>query len=412
MRADIQESIAPGRSRSSAGDGSDLALCVFARVDVLTDPSLALEAWRELEAIAPISPFQTSGFLLPWIGTEGRAAGIVPFLVLAYDRHGRVLALLPLGVRRSPFMRVAGFLGGKQCNYNMGLFRPGPVWRPTDIVALFRAAAAASPLRVDMFALLDQPHQWQAIPNPLALWPGQPSPSFSHRAVLPADPDAFFDARHSNHARKLLRTKRNRLDAVGAVSHRVARSAHEIDEILSTHLAQKASKLAAAGVRASLDSPARRAFLQQASQPSPEGAAALELHALHCGERIVATFGGLAHAGHFSGMLISHDAELAYARNSPGDLLLASVIRMKCLEGFGSFDLGVGEARYKETYCPVPDPLFDSFFPLTPVGRLCLVGESLRLRVKRAVKRSVWAWPAVQRLRRLRARIANAIPRR
>ena len=84
-------------------------------------------------------------------------------------------------------------------------------------------------------------------------------------------------------------------------------------------------------------------------------------------------------------------------------------MRSKGLEGFTSFDLGVGEARYKDTYCPTEDPLFDSFFATTSQGRLCLAQEMLRLRLKGAVKRSAWAWATVQRLRKLRGRLQRRV---
>ena len=70
------------------------------------------------------------------------------------------------------------------------------------------------------------------------------------------------------------------------------------------------------------------------------------------------------------------------------------------------FDLGVGEARYKSQYCPVPEPLFDSIVPLTALGGAVAAAERGRVRAKRWIKQTPWAWAAVQKARRIRARHA------
>lgn len=373
----------------------------FARVEVATDPSGVLEVWRDLEVAANGSPYQTSRFLLPWLATEGRAEGIAPFIVTAYDQSGRAVALLPFGLRHRRLMRIAGFLGGKHANYNMGLFRPGSVWAAGHIEALLRAAAASVPGGPDLYALVNQPFMWNGFANPLATLPRQISPSAAYSTPLPDDPAVFFALNQSNRTRKALRDKRERLEAIGPVRHLVAASGEEAARVLAAFLDQKIAVLDAAGVAHVLDRPAVRDFLRRAATPIHGHPAALELHALLCGDRIVAAFGGAEHAGRFSGMLLSHEREPAIARTSPGHLLLTAVIGMKCRAGCTSFDLGIGESSYKDSYCPVTDPLFDSFVPVSAKGRLWAAGEASRLRTKGFIKQSPRAWAIAQRLRRL-----------
>ncbi len=376
------------------------AAAPFARVEVATDPARALPAWRELEAAGSASAYQSSRFLLPWIETQGAAEGVLPFLATAYDDRDRPVALLPFGLS-GRVIRVAGFLGGKHVNYAMGLFRPGVTWTPRDVSALLRAAARAGPVRPDAFVLANQPHAWDGLPNPLAGLRHQPSPSASHRTPLDPDPARFFAERQSRRTRKTLRGKREKLEAVGPVRHAVARTAEEVGRGLDAYLAQKTATLDGAGLPHDLGNPALRAFLHRLARPDGTAPPALDLHTLSCGDRIVATFGGLARSGRFSGLLISYDGAPEIARTSPGELLLAAVIEAKCRDGFASFDLGVGEARYKHGYCPVEDPLFDSFLPVTARGRLWALEEACRLRAKRWIKRSPRAWDAVGRLRTL-----------
>ena len=149
-----------------------------------------------------------------------------------------------------------------------------------------------------------------------------------------------------------------------------------------------------------------RAFLERASTPDENGPG-LELHALAVGERIVAVYGGGAHAGRWSGMVTSFDADPEIAKSSPADLLLMKVIAAQCAAGRTFFDLGVGEARYKAVFCDTPIPLFDSLLPITASGWVFTTTYSALLRAKRFVKQDprLFAW--AKRLRAWRGRAAS-----
>lgn len=371
----------------------------FATVAVHGSLAAAAADWSQLDAVARVSPYQRWAWLDAWMATEGAAAGLQPFIVTAYDASQRPIAMLPLGLSTTRGLRRAVFLGGRETNYNMGLFDPRLPWTTAALDGLLRHAGRGV---VDLYAFVHQPKAWGAFGNPAAaLGRSQPSPSSSHRAVLQRDADAFLKARQSSAARKKLRSKAHHLATLGPVEHRIARTPPEVRAVLEAHVRQKAAKMALIGVAPPDFDAVLTLFTRAAAQPGGP----VELHALFCGERIVATFGGLAHAGRFSGLLISYDLDPAYARSSPGELLLVAVIRQKCAQGFEGFDLGVGEARYKAAYCPIEDPLVDSFLALTPAGAMASAAMAGVLRVKSVVKRSPRAWASVQTLRRHLARV-------
>ncbi len=390
---------------------SQPSLPLIASVEVHTDPRVVLADWRELAEAARATPYQTPDWLLPWIDTVGTAAGIAPMIVVARNEDGRAMALLPFGLLRQGRLTTAQFLGAKDSNFNMGLFRPGPVWSRAAIRDLLRRAALASGRRVDLFALRNQPHGWEGADNPLLALPGQPSPSFAYKARLSPDPNGFFKAQLSRESRKKLRQKMNRLRAFGPVEVLRARTPTEIVEVLDAFVEQRTARCAAHGLQVE-EIPVLRRFLDRATAPAGrdrEAAGPVEFHGLRCGSRIVATLGGVRRGGRFSGMLTSFTADADLKRASPGELLLAEVMRHHCQEGTATFDLGVGEARYKETYCPDVEPLFDSLVPLTPRGHVHARAEALRLQAKRSIKQSTWAWPVVQRLRKLRAALSSGL---
>lgn len=379
----------------------------FERIEICRDPEDALDAWHKLETNSAISPYQTRRWLLPWIHSTGRSTGVSPFLVIAYDAEDEPVALLPLGLWRQGFLTICGFLGGKDSNFNLGLFRQDTRWTRGEIQRLLKDAARAGDLAVDLFAFRNQPLEWEGTANPLADLPGQPSPSFAHKVTLTPDPEDYFKQNLSRELRKKLRQKTARMKALGPVEYRIARSPAEAERILDAFVAQRRARSAALGLNPT-DLPLQRRFLEHASVASGPDPA-VELHALYCGERILATFAGTILKQRFCGMVMSFDSNPELLRTSPGELLLAALIRSKCEAGLTVFDLGIGEARYKDTYCPDPEPLFDSLVGISARGSLFALAERLRLHAKRSVKQSAWAWKLVQALRKTKRVISRSV---
>ena len=92
-------------------------------------------------------------------------------------------------------------------------------------------------------------------------------------------------------------------------------------------------------------------------------------------------------------------AHVAVSDGAPGnELLLAELIHRKCQEGIAVFDLGVGEARYKTSFCDDHDDLVDSFLPLTLKGRFFARAAQARRALKRRIKRSPTALKLAHRV--------------
>ena len=127
----------------------------------------------------------------------------------------------------------------------------------------------------------------------------------------------------------------------------------------------------------------------------------MEVHALSVGDRIVATYAGFVRGGRFSAMLNSFDADEAVARSSPGDLLLHALMRHLVSREMTHFDLGAGEARYKNSVCEDRIELCDMLFPATWKGAFAAPLFAQFLQVKRAIKQSPTLMRGYARLRKL-----------
>ncbi len=355
-------------------------------------------AWAELAASASASPYQSFEFAQVWFATIGAAEGVTPLIVVARDEAGAPVALLPLALSRRGPLRLAIFLGGKDSNFNLGLFRPGPIWSRADIAALFAEAGRGARPRLDAFLLANQPLQWRGLANPLAEAERRPSPSFGYKSALPADFSLWLDAHASKEAKKKMRKKRARLEAIAPLVHSRAADPEAIARALDAFDAQRRARVEALGLPDPYASAAAHDFLVRLAETG-----ALELHVLKLGERVIAVFGAFAGVHRLSGLFIANDGDPEIARSSPGELMVHAMVADAIARGFAEFDLGVGEARYKDESCETVEPLFDSAFGASARGKLVAFAYLAGRRIKRFVKQS-------PRLKALHARLRRGRP--
>ncbi len=355
--------------------------------------------WRSLEAEGIMTPYQRRAWIEAYAGADGSVADVN--LVVARDEAGRVRLAAPLLVRRRFGLRIATMPGGKHANFQMPILPatgcmpgcPAQAWR-------FLAAAAKALGGVDLFLLQNQPLGWAGTTNPLALIDSTPSPSQAYKLFLDDDPEETLKRVLSRDTRKKLRQKRNRLEALGDVRHVVASSHDEREGILAAFYHQKAARMREIGAPDPFSEPTTRAFLHEAVRPGADGLPAIELHGLSVGGRYVATFAGTVHGDRFCGMFNAFDMAPEFFRASPGDLLLMDVIAHYGRLGLKVFDLGIGEARYKDTFCEAVEPVTDTIHGITPAGRAASLALRGAIFAKRRIKRSPAAMALVKRLRR------------
>lgn len=380
----------------------------IARVAVYDDFASAEPAWRALEQQATLAtPYQGYDFLRLWHRHIGAASGVTPCVVVAYDAKGTPLFLWPFGSRRLGSLRVVEFLGGKHANFNMA------IWR-RDVVAQIGVAELQRVLdrlraRTDLVMLANQPLNWAGCANPFALLPQQYSPSFGHSGALSRDYNAMFEANTSPGTRKKLRRKERLLAGHGEVRFQQAKGPAEIRAVLEDFFRQKTARTRAIGLPDVFGDDDVRQFLRAAAETSTAaGEPLIELYTLTVDGVIVATVGGIVADGRFTGMFISIVHGL-YAAESPGQQILMHVVRHCCERGLHTFDLGIGEAKYKDLFCPDAEPMFDSYWPLSPAGRRAAVALRFIATAKRTIKQQPLLWSMIVKARKLRARLSGAL---
>jgi CelD/BcsL family acetyltransferase involved in cellulose biosynthesis len=74
-------------------------------------------------------------------------------------------------------------------------------------------------------------------------------------------------------------------------------------------------------------------------------------------------------------------------------------IEEACAKGLAVYDIGAGEARHKDQWCDVVQPLFDTFIAFKPHGLTLTLPLAALSRLKRAMKSNPHLWPVARKVR-------------
>lgn len=360
--------------------------------------------WRWFEQHGELTPYQTIDWVRSYAADALEADGATLALVVIRSAQARTLAILPLAVRTRLGLKTASFVGGKHASFNMAVFAPGVMQRlDADGARRMLQDTAAAIGGVDAFVLPCQPESWNGVANPFALIDGQPSANPVYKLVMDGDIEATFQSAMSPHARKKHKNKRARFTELGASLLVVPETDAAKETILATFLRQKALRFAQMGIDNPFADNRVAAFLRRGAGLDG-GQPALFLAALELNGDTVATYIGAEVRGRFSGMATSFELDTVAMKYSPGEILLVDLIRHRFSHGVTVFDLGVGEARYKSTFCNQTDDLIASFVAMSLRGRLLAAAMRLATMAKGAIKRSPRLYAALMSVKRLRQR--------
>jgi CelD/BcsL family acetyltransferase involved in cellulose biosynthesis len=349
------------------------------RIEVLPGLKAAEQLWRAMERDAPISPYQRFDWVAAYAASTGSEARIQ--VAVLRDEAGRPALVMPLDIETSMGARVASWIGGKHSNFNLPLAAPGAeAWLRVDPEAALRAIGRA--VGVDVFALALVPRSWAGEPGLFAAL-GAASPSNAYEVRLGPDPEAV---------------------AVRSMSNEGRRSEAEVQLYLDAFFRQKEDRFRTLGIPDPFLAEEVRTFIRTASLDRlGEGRPAIELYALTVGGRVASVLGGAGDGRRLSAMFLSFEPCQETMKYSPGDILVSRLIREQCLRGREHFDLGVGEARYKHTFCDETVELADVFLPVTARGSIYAAALRAVAALKRLVKQSPQAMRLVAAIRRAKA---------
>ncbi len=344
------------------------------------------QIWREFETHTAISCYQRFDFVESWFKHLGKDHGFQPFIMSGKDENGETVFIWPFVLKTTRLGTHLTWAGEKHANYNMGLNRLdwAPYLNRQVILEVFRKAREI--FSFDGIHLQNQPETWDGRQNPFLPLKRNASPSYGYWADFAEGFDVYFKNIKSKRARKRIRWQQRRLSEMGELTFERATRKEDVERFLERHFELREIRFKSLGKYDALSEAGVREFLTDLSSRAPqEDQPPLELHALLINGEILSIYGGAIAGNRFSAFFNSIDIGPA-SRYSVGDTLLHHMI-LDCAErGLTSFDLGIGEAGYKQQWCNKTDVMFDTYFGFSVKGKISATIFSYAQRLKRMVK--------------------------
>lgn len=356
-------------------------------------------AWRAFETRAAGTAFQSFDWLSTWYRHVGERLGIEPAIAVVM-RAGEPLMLAPLGIERRFGLRCLVWLGGRMADYKGPLLARDFEARLDDgFAALWRQIRRALP-RHDLVMLDSQPVSLgtPSTPagNPFAALSSSPAPDAAYVFDLPSTFEEFSQ-RYRPETRRIDRSKFRKLDAAGEVTFRIAETAEERAAMAQDILARKAAQLAAQGISSIFEEADYLAAWRDLAA-LPEERKLLEVAEL----RLDGTFlsGSVAHVWHGRSTLMVHtyDPDML-PKLSPGRLHLLKLLQSSIERGIATYDLSVGYAAYKESFCDTPMEMRNTISGTSLAGMGAAAAIRTGLAAKRRIKRDPRLMGLVQKVR-------------
>ena len=333
-----------------------LAAVTATDIEVIRPADLAArdrDAWRRLQAAAP---GLASPFLGPeWASTAAALDGpdACGARVAILRQAGEPVGFFPTRVRRATAMPI----GSPFCDYQALVAAPGLAIDPRRIVQALGVS------RLDLHnALADQPVFARHFRNRDQSWvidlaEGYESFAAARRA---AGTDILQDC-----AKKRRKLAREHGEIVfGAMS--------ADREAFDALFAWKRAQLVATRQTDLFQTPWTCSLMDAAfAARGPDFGGAL--FTLHAGGRLVAAQFALRSRTVLHAWMIAHDD--AFARYSPGLVLMADILRWAPQAGFHELDLGPGAYRFKESLANVRRPIAGGFVGLPSAASLVRAAE-------------------------------------
>ncbi|HEY4345933.1 MAG TPA: GNAT family N-acetyltransferase [Parvibaculum sp.] len=369
-------------------------------VTVHTNFADAEIAWRAFEADAIGLGFQSFDWLKAWHSQVGGAEGVEPAIVMV-SLDGLPVMHAAFGIERRMGLRCLVWLGGKFADYKAPMLAPDFAERvsPMQFSLVWQRILSALPAH-DFMALENQPDFIGHHVNPFATLGGERAPDSGYTFALPATYDEFAQ-RFRPETRRTDRVKERKLSELGHLEFRIAETNDEARRMTADILDRKATQLRAQGVASIFeDAGYRAAYIALAALPPKRKL--LQVAALTLNGEFLS--GSIAHIRQGHATLMVHTYENHFAKMSPGRLHLLRLIKTSIDEGHTMYDLSVGSAPYKDSFCNAPMGLTNLVVSAKPWGMAAASAERTRLNLKRRVKSNarLMGWLRALRLALLR----------
>jgi CelD/BcsL family acetyltransferase involved in cellulose biosynthesis len=338
------------------------------KVEILAGGDLA--DWPSITDVRDLRMyiFQSREFLDIWLDTIGKASRIEPCFVVVRDADGRPVLFLPLIIETKFNVRLLRFMDCGVADYNAPIVAADRTLSRQEFHEVWADILARLP-GFDVIDLKKIASDVAGAVNPLTYLDCAPFGDSGHAIVLARLRDRTDTRRTEARLRRKLQNYAKGLSQVGEPRFIVNPAGAEAARVVERLLELKRRKYERTSTPDFLAAPGVERFYREMMSPSRLGTIS-HLSALTVGETVASAHLGFIGRGRFYYIFPAYDT--AFGRHRVGHLLLRHLIDQSVAQDFETFDLGIGDASYKNKWATHHLALQSHERAVTAAGRVYL----------------------------------------
>lgn len=335
--------------------------------------------------------------------------------VLSIHENGKLVFALPFEITCYKGTCIGRYVGGIHANANFPLMdQHAQAPSKDELLALKKMAKKLQP-ELSAFILERQLTELEGVKNPLVQHCLTiRSPNLALSASLEGGFDGVLSRVSGSKRMKRHRQQGRRLAEFGPVEFKVVTEADEIETTLDTYLRWKAKQLAAMGAPNTFAGKKMRAFmlanyLESAECARKGGEAHFALQVLKVADKPYAILGTCLVDGGISIEIMAHYNDHTNQLSS-GEYLICESIQNACERELLFYDLGLGDQRYKRSWCRQETWHYDTVMPLSVYGHILQRYQIFKNSVKSYIKSNQRLWAYASKIRSMLSLIRRTTP--
>jgi len=346
------------------------------KVELFAGSNLAAADWPSIadDRDLQMHIFQSREFLDIWLDTIGKASGIEPYFIVVRDAEGRPVLYLPLTIETKFNVRLLRFMDCGVADYNAPIVAADRALSRQEFHEVWADVLALLP-GFDVIDLKKIASDVAGAVNPLAYLDCTPFGESGHSIVLTRLRDQTDTRRSVVRLRPKLQSCAKGLNQIGETRFIVNPAAAEAARVAERLLELKRRKYQRTSTPDFLAAPGVERFYREMISPARLGKIS-HLSALTIGDAVAAAHLGFIGRGRFYYIFTAYDT--AFGRHRVGHLLLQHLIDQSVAQDFDTFDLGIGDASYKNKWATHRLALHSHQRAVTAAGRVYLQMRRVR----------------------------------
>jgi CelD/BcsL family acetyltransferase involved in cellulose biosynthesis len=340
------------------------------KVELVAGGDLAAADWPSIADIRDLRMyiFQSREFLDIWLDTIGKASRVEPCFVVVKDSDERPVLYLPLIIETKFNVRLLRFMDCGVADYNAPIVAADRPLSRQEFHQVWADVLAQLPA-FDVIDLKKIASDVAGALNPLTYLDCAPFGDSGHAIVLTRLRDQTDTRRAIVRMRRKLQTYANGLSQIGEPRFIVNPAAAEAAQLAERLFELKRRKYQRTATPDFLAAPGVERFYREMTSPSRLGTIS-HLAALTIGDTVASAHLGFIGRGRFYYIFPAYDTQ--FGRYRVGHLLLQHLIDQSAAQDFDTFDLGIGDASYKNKWATHHLALYRHERAVTAAGRLYL----------------------------------------